>query len=197
MAFLKKPVHECWICGSEVSLEECKIDEHGQAVHEDCYLVALAFHHPTILRYKILCDNWFRIMEGSESYRRGESLSLSIFHPDIPRQRHPPVPHACELPFRTRAPCPSPSCITSASIAANRLMAQTVRASSLVGETVPGVAAIFAPSISVGKALFYAGTRGLQAETITRLQLFWGGRPSQAAVQSGEWNYVEFARIWL
>src|SRR5438876_2755344 len=41
-------------------------------------------------------------MEGSESYRRGESLSLSIFHPDIPRERHPPVPHACELLSRQR-----------------------------------------------------------------------------------------------
>jgi len=42
MAFLQKLVHECWICGYEVSLEECKIDEHGQAVHQECYLVALA-----------------------------------------------------------------------------------------------------------------------------------------------------------
>src|SRR5260370_30818637 len=43
-----------------------------------------------------------RIMEGYESYWRGESLSLSIFHPDIPREHHPPVPHACELPSRQR-----------------------------------------------------------------------------------------------
>jgi len=57
MAFLQKPIHECWICGYEVSLEECKIDEHGQAVHEECYLVALPFHHTTILRNEILCDN--------------------------------------------------------------------------------------------------------------------------------------------
>jgi hypothetical protein len=34
-----------------------KIDEHGQAVHEECYLVALPFHHTTILRSEILCDN--------------------------------------------------------------------------------------------------------------------------------------------
>lgn len=27
----------CWICGKLVSLEQCKIDEHGMAVHEDCY----------------------------------------------------------------------------------------------------------------------------------------------------------------
>jgi hypothetical protein len=28
--------HYCWICGQEVSLETCKIDEHGGAVHEAC-----------------------------------------------------------------------------------------------------------------------------------------------------------------
>jgi len=43
-----------------------------------------------------------RIMEGFESYWRGESLSPSIFHPDIPREHHPPVPDACELPSRQR-----------------------------------------------------------------------------------------------
>ena len=28
--------HYCWICGHEVSLETCKVDEHGCAVHEAC-----------------------------------------------------------------------------------------------------------------------------------------------------------------
>jgi len=26
----------CWVCGREVSLEACKVDEHGCAVHEAC-----------------------------------------------------------------------------------------------------------------------------------------------------------------
>jgi hypothetical protein len=26
----------CWVCGHEVSLETCKVDEHGSAVHEAC-----------------------------------------------------------------------------------------------------------------------------------------------------------------
>jgi hypothetical protein len=47
----------------------------------------------------------------------------------------------------------------------------------------------------VDKALFYAGTRGFQAETITRLRLSWGSRTSLAAVQSEEWNYLGFATI--
>jgi hypothetical protein len=29
-------IHYCRICGHEVSLETCKIDEHGSAVHEAC-----------------------------------------------------------------------------------------------------------------------------------------------------------------
>ena len=28
--------HYCWVCGHEVSLETCKVDEHGGAVHEAC-----------------------------------------------------------------------------------------------------------------------------------------------------------------
>jgi len=33
----------CWICGNEVDLKTCKIDECGLAVHEDCYAVKVAF----------------------------------------------------------------------------------------------------------------------------------------------------------
>jgi hypothetical protein len=28
--------HYCWICGHDLSLETCKVDEHGSAVHEAC-----------------------------------------------------------------------------------------------------------------------------------------------------------------
>ena len=40
-----EPIHICWICGNRVSLERCKTDEHGQAVHEDCYTVNLALQN--------------------------------------------------------------------------------------------------------------------------------------------------------
>ena len=33
----------CWICGNEVDLKTCNIDENGMAVHEDCYFVKVAF----------------------------------------------------------------------------------------------------------------------------------------------------------
>lgn len=32
----------CWICGNEVALEECKVDERGHAVHEQCYTLKIA-----------------------------------------------------------------------------------------------------------------------------------------------------------
>lgn len=38
----KNPTHICWLCGKDVDLRACKIDEHGSAVHESCYMVKLA-----------------------------------------------------------------------------------------------------------------------------------------------------------
>jgi hypothetical protein len=35
-------VQLCWLCGTRVSLEDCKIDEHGEAVQEKCYVSKLA-----------------------------------------------------------------------------------------------------------------------------------------------------------
>ena len=32
----------CWLCGKDVDLRTCKIDEYGEAVHEACYTVRLA-----------------------------------------------------------------------------------------------------------------------------------------------------------
>lgn len=29
---------ECVICNDSVRLEECKADENGQAIHEECYV---------------------------------------------------------------------------------------------------------------------------------------------------------------
>lgn len=31
----------CWICGKEVSLQNCRIDERGRAVHEECYVARI------------------------------------------------------------------------------------------------------------------------------------------------------------
>jgi hypothetical protein len=31
----------CWTCGTPVSLETCKIDQRGKAVHELCYVAKI------------------------------------------------------------------------------------------------------------------------------------------------------------
>jgi len=33
--------HCCWICRNPVDVENCKTDEHGMAVHGDCYFLKL------------------------------------------------------------------------------------------------------------------------------------------------------------
>ena len=46
-------VPPCLICGTQVSLETCKVDECGQAVHEECYVGQLVLHGHTPLRKKL------------------------------------------------------------------------------------------------------------------------------------------------
>lgn len=36
----------CWICGGAVSLELCKTDENGNAVHEACYVARVMLNLP-------------------------------------------------------------------------------------------------------------------------------------------------------
>jgi hypothetical protein len=38
---------ECVICQRSVELEESKTDEHGQAIHEECYVSKLMSKKPT------------------------------------------------------------------------------------------------------------------------------------------------------
>ena len=35
----------CPICGKDVLLETCKIDEYGQGIHEDCAVARLVSNH--------------------------------------------------------------------------------------------------------------------------------------------------------
>lgn len=37
-----RPTQMCWICGRIVRLDACKTDEHGCAVHEQCYVAKMA-----------------------------------------------------------------------------------------------------------------------------------------------------------
>lgn len=36
------PTTDCWICGKPCPLEDCKIDERGRAMHEECYVTHVA-----------------------------------------------------------------------------------------------------------------------------------------------------------
>ena len=38
-----RPQRCCWICGTIVALETCKIDRLGLPVHEHCYAKKIAF----------------------------------------------------------------------------------------------------------------------------------------------------------
>jgi hypothetical protein len=40
----------CWICGGEVSLESCKVDEHGLPVHESCQTLKLSLRTENFLK---------------------------------------------------------------------------------------------------------------------------------------------------
>ena len=43
---MKSPamIRICWICGRQVPLETCNIDEYGEAVHEKCDVARLALN---------------------------------------------------------------------------------------------------------------------------------------------------------
>jgi hypothetical protein len=36
-----KNAHCCWICRNPIDVRTCKTDEHGMAVHGDCYFLKL------------------------------------------------------------------------------------------------------------------------------------------------------------
>ena len=36
-----KRTYFCWICSHALDLETCKTDEHGMAVHENCYVLKI------------------------------------------------------------------------------------------------------------------------------------------------------------
>lgn len=42
--FSIRAAHSCWICGKPVALENCKVDEQGFPVHEQCYVARVALN---------------------------------------------------------------------------------------------------------------------------------------------------------
>ncbi len=41
------PLVMCWLCGKPLPLENCKTDERGRAVHEECYTAKIARNKDT------------------------------------------------------------------------------------------------------------------------------------------------------
>jgi len=48
------PAHCCWICEKPIALENCKVDEHGLPVHEECYVTQVASNIKRSLRDDVL-----------------------------------------------------------------------------------------------------------------------------------------------
>jgi hypothetical protein len=49
MASLQPSTINCWICGKAVSLNDCKFEEHGKAVHEQCAVAQIHLNSATRL----------------------------------------------------------------------------------------------------------------------------------------------------
>ena len=43
----QNPIHLCHVCAKPVDLGMCKTDDHGQAVHDDCYVSKLTLERVT------------------------------------------------------------------------------------------------------------------------------------------------------
>ena len=41
MSFPESPLFLCCLCGDPVDLRTAKTDEHGKAIHEDCYVLRM------------------------------------------------------------------------------------------------------------------------------------------------------------
>lgn len=66
MATSKTPIHTCWICGKEVRLEQCKIDESGLPVHEPCYVVRVRFSASHTLRTEDTLQRSHKLIEQTD-----------------------------------------------------------------------------------------------------------------------------------
>jgi hypothetical protein len=58
-----KPRSFCWICGNTIELETCKTDEHGMAVHGDCYFLKV-----------VLANESMRLLVRKPAHRSGRMI---------------------------------------------------------------------------------------------------------------------------
>jgi hypothetical protein len=43
----------CWICGHAVDLRTCKMDEHGNTVHEGCYAARITMKDEALKQLQV------------------------------------------------------------------------------------------------------------------------------------------------
>lgn len=61
---IKSLPRTCWICGKAVKLENCKVDEYGLPVHEDCYVAKLTQNrHLSPAQYKVKNLDWYAFLK--------------------------------------------------------------------------------------------------------------------------------------
>ena len=58
---------QCAICKTPVNLEQCKVDEYGQAVHEDCYIRKIGGHAPMASPYLLQTHQPYTRVHGLPS----------------------------------------------------------------------------------------------------------------------------------
>jgi hypothetical protein len=70
----------CFICDQPCSLEECKIDEIGNAVHEKCYAIKVTGHEHREKRGLLL---ELLIARGIERQRQADPAPAKVSAPDV------------------------------------------------------------------------------------------------------------------
>ena len=65
----------CWICGNEVDLKTCNIDENGMAVHEGCYFVKVAFVTESMRLTRKPAHRIRRVVVSDVAMRKGRRLT--------------------------------------------------------------------------------------------------------------------------
>ena len=73
MSQSKRP-YCCWICGNEVDLKTCNVDEYGMAVHEDCYYVKVAFATESVRSTRKPAHRIRRVVISDRALRKSLSL---------------------------------------------------------------------------------------------------------------------------
>ena len=77
MILLQYSTQMCWICGRAVHLDTCKTDEHGSAVHEQCYVAKIALEGAFQRLGEMpsqFQEGWPRLAQAKKIAENGETI---------------------------------------------------------------------------------------------------------------------------